>query len=167
MIRKSEIINSCSVFVEGLGFISNTASVELPKIEFESFEAKSGVATHSVTSTVLKKMEARFELNEVNKVYFTAITKRQNEKAVFWVKSNTNLNATDRKITVTLKGHVDTFEFPKGEHGKEAKSTLQVAVDFFKYEQDGETLVLIDIDNMICEIDGTDIWTAQREFLVG
>ena len=44
MIRKSEVLNSQSVYVEGLGFIANTAKVELPKIEFEEFEAKSGIA---------------------------------------------------------------------------------------------------------------------------
>jgi P2 family phage contractile tail tube protein len=153
--------------VEGIGFISNSASAELPKIEFEAFEAKSGMAVHSVTTTVLKKMEAKFELNEVNQVYFAAMSKRQNEKAVFWVKSNTNLNATDRRVTVTLKGHIQTLEFPKGEFGKEAKSTLQVAVDFFKYEQDEQTLLLIDIENLVCEINGEDIWASQREFLVG
>ena len=93
MIRKSEVLNSASVFIEGLGFISNTAKVELPKIEFETFEAKSGVAVHNITTTVLKKMEAKFELNEVNDVYFEALAKRQNEKAVLWVKKNTNKNS--------------------------------------------------------------------------
>ena len=93
MIRKSEVLNSQSVYVEGLGFIANTAKVELPKIEFEEFEAKSGIAIHGITTTVLKKMEAKMELNEVNDVYFEALAKRQNEKAVFWVKKNTNKNS--------------------------------------------------------------------------
>jgi len=167
MIRKSEVINSCSIYVEGIGFISNSATVELPKVEFEAFEAKSGMAVHNVTTTVLKKMEAKFELNEINRVYFTALAKRQNEKAEFWVKKNTNLNAQDKKIVATIKGHIQTIELPKGELGKEAKTTITVAADFFKYEKDDETLFLIDIDNLVCEIDGTDIWQSQREFLVG
>lgn len=167
MIRRSETLNSCSVYVDGLGFISNTANVELPKIEFESFESKSGVASHNVTTTVLKMMEAKFDLNEVNSVYFDAIAKRQNEKAEFWVKKNTNLNATDSQTVVTLKGQIDSFEFPAGEIGKEEKAAISLKVDFFKYEKDGATHVLIDVDNMICEINGNDIWAAQREFLVG
>lgn len=167
MIRKSEILNSASVFVEGVGFISNTAKVEIPKIEFETFEAKSGVAIHSVTSTVLKKMEAKFELNEINKVYFEAIAKRQNQKASFWVKKNTNKNSSDSKTTVTLKGSVDSFEFPNGDIGAEEKATLSLGVDFFKYEKDGQTLVLIDVDNLVCEIDGKDLWQEQRDFLIG
>jgi|GEM_PF-2168305 len=167
MNRKSEVLNSCSVFVEGLGFISNTATVSLPTIAFENFEAKSGVATHTVTSTVLQKMEAEFELNEVNHVYFQAIAKRQNEKAVFWVKKSTNINQSDKQITVTLKGKVDSFEFPSGEIGAEEKAKLTLQVDFFKYEQNGVVEVLVDIDNMVCEIAGTDIWAAQREFLLG
>lgn len=167
MVRKSEVLNSSSVFVEGIGFISNTAKVELPKIEFETFEAKSGIAVHSINTTVLKKMEAKFELNEVNKVYFEAIAKRQKQKSTFWVKKNTNKNATDSQTTVTLKGSVDVFEFPNGDIGTEEKSVLSLTVDFFKYEKDGQTLVLIDVDNLVCEINGEDLWQNQRDFLVG
>ena len=167
MIRKSEVLNSQSVYVEGLGFIANTAKVELPKIEFEEFEAKSGIAIHGITTTVLKKMEAKMELNEVNDVYFEALAKRQNKKAVFWVKKNTNKNSTDSKTTVTLKGSVKILEFPNGDIGSEEKASISVTVDFFKYEKDGQTPVLIDIDNMVCEIDGKDLWQEQRDFLIG
>lgn len=167
MIRKSEVLNSVSVYIEGMGFISNTAKVELPKIEFETFESKSGVAVHNIATTVLKKMEAKFELNEVNKVYFEAISKRQKQKSTFWVKKNSSKNATDSQTTVTLKGSVDVFEFPNGDIGSEEKSVLNLNVDFFKYEKDGQTLVLIDVDNLVCEINGEDLWQAQRDFLVG
>ncbi len=167
MVRKSEVLNSQTVFVEGVGFISNSAKVELPKVEFESFEAKSGVAVHNIPTTVLKKMEAKFELNEINKVYFEAISKRQNQKAVFWVKKNTNQNEADSKTTVTLKGSVDSFEFPNGDIGAEEKAALSLNVDFFKYEKDGQVLVLIDVDNLVCEINGKDIWQEQRDFLLG
>ena len=46
MIRKSEVLISHSVFVEGVGFISNSAKIELPKVEFETFEAKMRQCKH-------------------------------------------------------------------------------------------------------------------------
>lgn len=167
MVRRSEVLNSQTVYVEGVGFISNSAKVELPKVEFESFEAKSGVAIHSVATTVLKKMEAKFELNEVNKVYFEAIAKRQNQKSTFWVKKNTNQNEKDSKTVVTLKGSVDSFDFPSSDIGNEEKASLSLSVSYFKYEKDSRTLVLIDVDNLICEINGKDLWQEQRDFLLG
>jgi P2 family phage contractile tail tube protein len=167
MNRKTEILNAATVYVEGLGFISNTATVELPSIGFEGFEAKTGVATHEVTSTVLQKMDAKFELNEVNKVYFEAVAKRQNEKASFWVKKVSSKGGNEVQTVVTLKGSVKNFQLPSGEIGAEEKASLELNVDFFKYEMDGETMVLIDIDNMICEINGQDLWANQREFLMG
>jgi len=167
MVRKSEVLNSQSVYVEGIGFISNSAKVELPKIEFESFEAKSGVAIHSIATTVLKKMEAKFELNEINRVYFEALAKRTKDKARFEVRKNTNKNSQDSRTVVTLKGTIDSFEFPNTDIGAEEKATLNLAVDFFKYEKDMQTLVLIDIDNLVCEINGKDLWQEQRDFLIG
>lgn len=167
MIRKSEVINSMSIYVEGLGFISNSAKCTLPEIEFVEFETTSGVSEHGVTTTVLKKMEATFELNEVNKVYFEALSKRQNEKATFWLKENTNKNSGDSQTVVTLKGAIKKLALPESEVGKEAKSTITLSVDFFKHEKDGYTNVLVDIDNLVCEIAGKDIWQEQREFLIG
>ena len=76
-------------------------------------------------------------------------------------------NSTDSKTTVTLKGSVKILEFPNGDIGSEEKASISVTVDFFKYEKDGQTLVLIDIDNMVCEIDGKDLWQEQRDFLIG
>ena len=165
--RKSEVLNGSSVFLEGVGFISTTADAKIPKIEFEGFSVKSGLAEHHIDSTVLKAMEAEFGLNEVNDVYFEALAKRKGEQATIWVKKTSSQGTTDHQTVVTLKGHATSFEPPNDEIGKEYKASFNFAVDFYKYEIDGVEKFLIDVDNLICRINGVDLWEDSRNFLLG
>lgn len=156
-------INNASIFVEGVGFLSNAAKVELPEIDFVDFNATSGMAEHTVDTTVLKKMEAKFELNDINPVYFKAMQKRQSEQAVFWVKAQME----GVNVVATIKGNMKKLKFPTIEVGKETKVTFDVNVRYYKLETGSEVPYLIDVDNLICEIGGVDIWEDARNFHLG
>lgn len=162
VIKQNEVINSASCYVEGIGFIGNTAKVELPKIEFESIENKSGLGTKKVATSMLKAMEAKFEINEVNLVYFEALQKR-NDQVVIWVKSHSYSGKKENRFTATLKGQVSLFESFTPEQGKEATEKFTLDVSFYKREMNEITQCLIDIDSGICEIGGKDVWETQRQ----
>lgn len=163
MNKKAEIINSASIFVEGLGFISHMAKAKLPEIEFAEFTHMSGMSENTSYSTILKQMKATLELIEENKVYYESLSKRILQQAKFDVKYTVD----NKQVVVTLKGSVVKMSHADIEVGKENVKTIELTVDFFKKETDGYVENLIDIDNMICEINGVDVWAAQREFLVG
>ena len=163
MNKKAEIINSASIYVEGLGFIAHSAKAKLPEIEFAEFTHMSGVSENTSYSTILKQMKATLELIEENKVYFEALSKRTLERASFDVKYTAN----NKQVVVTLKGSIVKMTHADIEVGKENVKTIELTVDFFKKETDGYVENLIDLENMICEINGTDVWATQREFLVG
>jgi len=156
-------INNASIFVDGLGFISNAAKVELPEVDFVDFSVTSGMSEHTVDTTVLKKLEAKFELNDVNMVYFKTMIKRQSDTATFWVKAQME----GVNVVATLKGNMKKLKFPTIEVGKEAKVTFDVNVRYFKLETNADTAYLIDVDNLICEIGGVDIWEDARGFHLG
>lgn len=162
--NKSEIFNNASVFVEGMGFISSSAKGKLPELEFMEFTTTSGMAEHTTPSTVLKQMKATLELIEENKVYMQALAKRRGEMPVFWIKYETN---NGKQVVVTLKGHISKMSTADVETGKENKKMLEVNVSFYKKEVDGVVDNLIDVDNLICEIGGVDVWADARSFHIG
>ncbi|MDR2905280.1 MAG: phage major tail tube protein [Helicobacteraceae bacterium] len=162
-----EIINSCAVYVDGVGFIATAASVENPKIEFEQFEGKSGVAGFKVGTTILKPMEAKFELNEINFVYFTQAGLRNALYATIWTKVNTEIDGKVKNVVFTYRGTIDSLELPKIELGAEAKCSFTLNTKFFSVLHDKLPLVLVDVDNMICALGGVDIWAEHRSFLKG
>ncbi len=161
--NKINKINSASVFVEGVGFLSSAGKVDLPEIDFVEFSAMSGMAEHTVDTTVLKKMEAKFELNDINMVYFKAMQKRESQLVSFWVKAK--FEGVD--VIATIKGNIKKLKFPTIEVGKESKVSFDVNVRFYKLEMGSEKPYLIDVDNLICEIGGVDIWEDARSFHLG
>jgi P2 family phage contractile tail tube protein len=161
--RKSEAFNNASIFIEGLGFISSAAKGKLPDVEFVQYTNTSGMAEHTVDTSVLKQMKATLELIEENRVYAQALSRRKNEKTVIWIKYESNA----KKIVVTLMGNITKLGGVDVETGKENKQTMEISVSFYKKEVDGDTELLIDVDNLICELGGVDIWADSRAFIFG
>ena len=52
-VRKSQTINGAVVYVEGMGFVGTTSEVELPAIEFETFEWNGGVYRRGIITLML------------------------------------------------------------------------------------------------------------------
>lgn len=161
--RKGEAFDGAAIVVEGLGFIASGAKGKLPDIEFTQFTSMSGVAENTIDTTVLKQMKSTLELLGENKVYVQALKKRKNKLASFEIR----YTSSGKQVLVTLRGNVAKSTSADVEIGKENKKTLEITVNFYKKEVDGYVENLIDIDNMICELDGEDIWADQTAFLIG
>lgn len=166
LIKQSEVLNTVACYVEGIGFLGTTTKAELPKIEFETLESKNGLGTKKIHTAKLKAMEAKFEINEVNAVYFAALKKRT-EEVVLWVKTHSYSGKSENKFVATLKGQISAFESFTPEQGKETTEKFTLDVSFYKRELNDITQCLIDLDNGVCEIDGTDVWEEQRNHFIG
>ncbi len=160
---RGEAFDSASIYVENVGFIASAAKGTLPVIEFTQIDVMSGVAEHTIDTSVLKKMTANIELLQENTVYIDALAKRRSEKASIDLKYMSN----GKQHVVTLRGNISKLSKADVEVGKENKTTIDISVDFFKKEVDGTLIHLIDVENMICELNGTDIWADQRQFHLG
>ena len=160
---KGEAFDSASIYVQNIGFIAAAAKGTLPVIEFVQVDMMSGVSEHTIDTSVLKKMTANIELLQENTVYIDALAKRRGEKASIDIKYTSN----GKPYVVTLRGNISKLSRADVEVGKENKTTIDMSVDFFKKEVDGTVVHLIDVENMICELNGTDIWADQRQFHLG
>nr|WP_044418716.1 phage major tail tube protein [Halarcobacter anaerophilus] len=87
-VRKSQTINGATLFVEGLGFIGTTSEVELPAIEFETFEGNGGVYKREINTAMLKALTTKMKLSEYNKVLYESMAKHFTEETQIYVKWN-------------------------------------------------------------------------------
>lgn len=108
-------------------------------------------------------MKSTLELTEDNSVYAQALAKRKSEKMIVWIKYQSN----NKQVVVTLNGNITKLNGVDVETGKENKQSLEMSVSFYKKEVNGTTEVLIDVDNLICELGGVDIWADSRAFIFG
>jgi len=162
-VRKSQTINGAVLFVEGLGFIGTTSEVELPAIEFETFEGNGGVYKREINTAMLKALTTKMKLSEYNKVLYESMAKHFTEETQIYVKWNVSGKKGNFSHVATFRGEIKKFTPPKVEYGKEIAVELELANSFYKLEEDGNARVLIDLDAYVCEIDGVDVWQELRE----
>lgn len=160
LVRQPDIINEQNLFIEGLGFLGLASKIELPAIEFETIE-QTGVYKGEIATDILKAMIAKFTLKEYNPVIWQALSKRGVQSPSIyakWDSKGKNINAPQ---VATFRGKIKKLE-DNLEVGKEAELVFEMAVDFYKRESYGKTLLLIDTENLICEINGVDQWAAVK-----
>ena len=52
-VRKSQIINASCIYIEGIGFLGTSAEVEIPAIEFETYEQNGGVYIQNINTFII------------------------------------------------------------------------------------------------------------------
>ncbi|OHE09521.1 MAG: hypothetical protein A2513_05220 [Sulfurimonas sp. RIFOXYD12_FULL_33_39] len=162
-VRKSQTINGAVVYVEGMGFVGTTSEVELPAIEFETFEGNGGVYKRDINTLMLKALTTKLKFGEYNKVLYESLGKHGTEETSIYVKWNVTGKKGNFSHVATFRGEIKKFESPKVEYGKETAASMELACSFYKLEEDGTTQLLIDLDAYVCEIDGKDVWQELRE----
>jgi P2 family phage contractile tail tube protein len=166
MERIPQIMVGANVVIEGVGFLGVAKEIELPKIEFTTITSSSGLGEREIDTGLLKAMSTKIVLNEYNDVYFKALRSRLGQNAKLYAKQSIARNEDKKEITATFRGSVKVMELPKYEHGKEVEVSLEIALDFFKFEYDKTPYFLYDQKNMVLEIDGVDQYEEIRNQLI-
>lgn len=160
LVRQPDIINKQNLFIEGLGFLGTASKIEVPAVEFETIE-KEGVYKGEMATDILKALTAKFTLKEYNPVIWQALSQRSMQSPNIyakWDSKGKNINAPQ---VATFRGKVKKLE-DNLEVGKEAQLVFEMAVDFYKRESYGKTELLIDTENLVCEIAGVDQWATLK-----
>ena len=158
------ILRGQNVFVEGIGFIGKLGDIEPPKVEFEMVE--DGNMGRKIDTGLIKPMESKLVLYEVNAAIYQSVGKRLNETASFIVKQSVANERGEAQVYFEISGQVSTQEPEGKEVGKEIGNALTVAVTGYKLEINGAEQYDIDVDNYICKIDGKDHYETLRKQLM-
>jgi len=156
------ILRGQNLFVEGVGNIGKVGDIEPPKVEFEM--AEDGNMSRKVDTGLLKPMEAKFTVYDINPVLYAAVGKRLGDTASFVVKASVVEGNKHKQVLFEATGQVESQE-QEGtkEAGKETGMVFNVAVTAYRLEIDGTQVYDIDVDRYICKIDGKDHMDTLRK----
>lgn len=159
--KKRQIWRDHNILVNGIGNLGVSKSLKTPDIEFLTSESDGVIAIEEVIPLV-KAMSAEIVLNEYNKEVYSAVSKQFNSAPTFFCKGS--MVQGDQKIQVlhTIKGKVKKLGDPIPDRGKEVEMTLEISVSAFSKEINGVKVIDIDLENMICIIDGVDLFEELR-----
>lgn len=159
--KNRQIWRDQNILVNGIGNLGVSKSLKVPELEFLTSEREGAIAVEEVIP-LLKAMSAEIVLNEYNTEVYSAVSKQFSNSPTFFCKGS--MVQGDQKIPVlhTIKGKVKKLGSPIPDRGKEVEMTLEISVSAFSKEINGVKVIDIDLENMICIIDGVDLYAELR-----
>jgi P2 family phage contractile tail tube protein len=158
------VLRGKNVYVEGIGFLGRVGDIELPKIEFEM--AEDGNMSRKVDTGLLKPMEAKIAVYDLDSVLFEVVGSRLRDMASFVIKSSMATSTGEQSVYCEITGQVSSQEFDNlKDAGKESGIPLEISVVRYRLEIDGKPKYNIDADAMVCEINGKDHYATLRKQL--
>jgi P2 family phage contractile tail tube protein len=153
------ILKNFTAFVNGAGMAGRVDSVELPEIELETEEHRSG------------GMDAKVEIDMGMKPMTTKLTISDPDPNVLALVGNSNANSARLVIrgsfvrdsdgsrvaaVAEIGGRFKKGSFGKWEAGSKAPQEYEMTVNYYKLTMGGRDIYEIDVENMLRIIDGVD-----------
>lgn len=163
-------LKNFNLFANGENFVGKVDEITLPNLERKMEEMRPGGFNAPVdTDMGMNKLTSSFKLHEMA----ASVLRQFGVSAVDGVPlrflgaavSDGGGTTTDA-IEVVMRGRYSGLELPSGyKAGETGMLTCNVSLAYFKYVVNGETLVEIDVINMIEIIGGEDRLAQQRAAL--
>jgi P2 family phage contractile tail tube protein len=163
--RARQVLREFNILIEGIGNVGISNKVELPDIEFLTIERDGAMAKEEVIP-LLKTMVTKITLSEYNTYAYTAASKQFGSSPVFYVKGSLIQGDETLSLLATIIGKVKKFQNPLPERGKNVEQALEIATSAYSLELGGVRVIDIDVDNLICEIDGVDLFQELRNHIL-
>jgi P2 family phage contractile tail tube protein len=163
-------LKNFNLFADGENFVGIVDEITLPNLERKMEEMRPGGFNAPVdTDMGMNKLTSSFKLHEMA----ASVLRKFGISEIDGVPlrflgaavSDGAAGTTDA-IEVVMRGRYSGLELPSGyKAGESAMLTCNVSLAYFKYVVNGETLIEIDIINMIENVGGVDRLSQQRAAL--
>lgn len=163
--KAKQFLREMNILIEGIGNVGISSKVELPDVEFLTVEKEGAMAKEEVIP-LLKAMSAKITLSEYNTYAYTAAKKQFGTSPTFYVKGSLIQGDETLSLLATVTGKVKKFQNPLPDRGKDVEQTLEIAVSAYALEINGNKVIDIDVDNLICVIDSEDLFADLRSHIL-
>lgn len=146
----------------GLSLAGRVVDFKHPDLEFKTDNANlAGVLGETSIPLDLAALKSEMTLKDVNRTMMGRFGKSTNIPIVIRAAA-ADLNDTVSALKITLGGRVNKLESGTWKPGDAATQKYSIDLDYYKYEDDGETLFEIDKVNNVLIVDGVDLWKDKR-----
>lgn len=150
------------VFVGGVSLAGRVAKFEHPELEWTTESANlAGVLGSTTIRLDLKELKAKLTLKDVNATLMALWGREDNTPLVIRAAAKALDDSVD-PLKITLIPKINKLSSGAWEPGKAAEQTYEFDLDYYKYEDNGNTTYEIDKMNNRLIVDGVDIWADMR-----
>jgi P2 family phage contractile tail tube protein len=158
MSPASQILKNFNLYVDGRGFAGNVDEVQLPALTIIEEDYRAGGLDSSVSIDMgMEKLEATFKISSFDRDLIRLWGISNGLTVPLVVRGALeSLDGTVKAIVVRIVGSIRSMEFDSLSPGAKASMSFKLSATSYKYEQDGEVLIEIDVLNMKRLIGGVD-----------
>ncbi|MEZ0150132.1 MAG: phage major tail tube protein [Candidatus Reddybacter sp.] len=163
-------LKNFNLFTDGDNLVGIVDEITLPNLQRKFEEIRPGGFNAPVdTDMGMQKMEASFKLHEIAARIlrqFGVATVDGVALRFLGAAVSDGGDASTDAIEVIMRGRYSGLELPSGyKAGESGMLGVTASLTYFKYVVNGETLIEIDIINMLERVNGEDRLAAQRAAL--
>lgn len=159
-------LKNMNIFNDGVSYMGKVAEVNLPKLtrKFEEYRAGGMNAPVSI-DLGQEAMEMEWTLGGLMREVLIqyGVTKHDGVMVRFAGAYQADDTAKVDAVEVVIRGRHKELDFGTAKPGDDTAFKVMTAVSYYKLTINGETLIEIDIMNMIENIGGTDLLAEIRK----
>lgn len=161
-----KILKNFSLFVDGRGYVGKAEEVTPPKLTIKTEEFRGGGMDAPVEIDLgMEKLECQFVLAEFDKEIMKQFGLADGKAVQVTLRGALCDDSSTSPIVIKLRGAYKEQDFGKFKAGEKGTLTCSVSCRYYSLEIDGESIVEIDIENMIRKINGNDVMAEIRDAL--
>ena len=161
------VLKNVNLFVDGRGYAGQVMEVNLPKLTVKMEEHRDGgMDAPAEIDMGLEKLECNWSTSAIDAEVMRSWGFQPGAHVpVTFRGALESEDGTVTPVTCQVRGQIKELDFGTWKTGEKIPLKCAMAVRYYKYEQDGQTVIEIDVDNMIRNINGTDRLAEQRAAL--
>lgn len=160
----AKVLRGFNLFVDGKGYAGKVEELTLPKLTIKTEEFRAGGMDAPVELDMgMEKLECSFTLGDFSADVMRAFGLGHNQPVDLTFRGALGLG--DEKvvpIVVKAQGMFREQDLGTWKPGDKLQHKATVALKYYRYDQDGELIHEIDIENMVRIVDGKDMLAETR-----
>jgi len=161
-----KVLKNFNLFVDGRGYAGRAEEVSPPKLTIKTEELRAGgMDAPAAIDMGMEKLEAGFSLVEYDPELLKQFGLVSGNGVQLTLRGALVDDTTTTPMVISLRGMFTEVDMGKFKAGDKAVMQCAVACRYYKLEIGGKTIVEIDVDNMVRNIDGIDKMAEVRAAL--
>lgn len=162
-----DVRKNLNLFVDGRGYAGQVEEFNAPKLALVTEEFRAGGMDAPVEITMgIEKLEADFSLISYDRAVLRTWGVAEGASVPFVAREA--LESFDGTITAvihTMRGKIKEIDPGTSKAGDKPMLKISLALTYYKLQHGGETVIEIDVENMVRAINGVDALASQRAAL--
>lgn len=163
-ITTPKTLQGFNLFVDGRGYAGKIEEIELPKLTIKTEEFRAGGMDAPIELDMgMEKLESTFTLGDISAEILKSFGIGHNAPVALTIRGALGLgDGRATPVVVQMQGMMRELDNGtwKGSDKLAQKGTM--SLKYYRYEQDGEVIHEIDVENMVRIINGTDYLAEAR-----